>query len=93
MSNFDMGRQADLRVIDDKLHDKQTTRRGKRYLERSRAAIMRQKNDPYVRKLRSRLLNATRANDVDEVNKIQEQLHSYDRNHGFDQDEKSTKLQ
>lgn len=87
MSNFDNSRLADLKLIDDKLHDTHTTRRGRRYLERSRGAILRQERDPYVKNLRGRLLKATQANDADAVNTIQEQLQSYDRRKGFDQHE------
>jgi hypothetical protein len=91
MPNFDESRQADLQVIDAKLHDVHTSRRGKRYLQRSRAAILDQRNDTYVRNLRNRLMRATQANDASEVNKIQEQLHAYDRKKGYDQEEHSTK--
>ncbi len=87
MSNFDASRREDLRLIDDKLHDKQTTRRGKRYLERSRSAILKQRSDPQIGNLRARLLRATQANDANAVEKIQEQLHAYDRRMGFDQHE------
>lgn len=87
MSNFDNSRLADLKIIDDKLHDSKTSKRGKRYLERSRGAILRQERDPYVKNLRARLLRATQANDAEAVNSIQEQLQSYDRRKGFDQNE------
>jgi hypothetical protein len=85
MSNFDESRRADLRLIDEKLHDNSTTRRGMRYLERSRSAILQQRNNSFVRNLRSRLLRATQVGDGATVNRIQEQLHDYDRRAGFDQ--------
>lgn len=85
MPNFDNSRRIDMQKIDDKLHDKKTTRRGRRLLEISRAAILRQERDPYVRTLRDRLLRATQANDAHTVAKITEQLHAYDRQHAYDQ--------
>lgn len=87
MSNFDASRQSDMRLIDQKLHDKTTTKRGRRLLERSKAAILAQERDTRLRSLRSRLLKATQAGDRRAVMQINEELHRYDRQHGFDQDE------
>ncbi len=87
MSNFDPSRLKDMQLIDDKLHDKRTSRRGKRLLERSRAAILRQERDPDIKRLRSQLLKATQANDAGVVTRISEQLQKYDQRAGFDQRE------
>jgi len=88
MSNFDPSRLADLQGIDDKLHDYKTTKAGKHRLERSRAAILRQERSPYVKNMRAKLLAATQANDIREVEKINEQLMGYDRKNGYDQYER-----
>jgi hypothetical protein len=91
MGNFDNSRLADLKMIDDKLHDPATSRRGKLNLERSRAAILRQESNPQIKTLRSRLLQATQAGDANEVSKIQEQLQRFDQSSGFDQHEDTRK--
>ena len=88
MSNFDQSRLEDLRGIEDKLHSYITTRVGKRRLERSRAAILRQDRDPYVKNMRRRLLMATQAQDIKAVADINDQLQRYDNKHGYDQDNK-----
>jgi hypothetical protein len=83
--SFDDSRLADLQLIDDKLHDHTTTKRGIRNLERSKAAILRQERDPRIVELRSRLRGATQTRDTREVHKINEQLQKFDQQSGFDQ--------
>jgi hypothetical protein len=87
MSNFDNSRREDMKLIDERLHSKKTSKRGKRYLQKSRAAILRQEKDPNLKNLRSRLLRATQAQDTAAVMQIEEQLQAYDRRHGYDQNE------
>ena len=87
MTNFDNSRLADLKLINERLNDKRTTRRGKRLLERSKAAIQAQERDPWLKSTRTQLLKATQAGDASAVTKLSEQLADYDKRKGYDQRE------
>jgi hypothetical protein len=71
---FDGGRQADLRMIEKNLARVDLRPQKRKSLEIARAAILAQRNDPWLNQMRTRMNSARKAGDQEVADRIGEQL-------------------
>lgn len=75
---MDGTRAADIDYLRGILNDPAESDLHKRQARRTYQRIMQKINDPMIRRHRERLVRATRAGDVDEVEKISTELSDYE---------------
>jgi len=77
----DLSREADLIQLNQVINDQtdKYTYHQKRRARRTTSKILKKIHDPYLKDTRMRLIRATRANDIAEINKISDTLQEYER--------------
>lgn len=81
---MDDSRRIDLKRLQEKIDDPATSPARREQLLGTKDAIIEQSRDKRISETRQRLINAARAGDAKEVEKLQSQLEESDKRKGYD---------